>query len=253
MTTAPAMRLTVVGCGDAFGSGGRLMTTYLVDTPDGPVLVDPGATVTVGLHRLQRNPDDIHHIVVSHLHGDHFAGIIWLLVQALFATRRTTPLTVYGPPGIEARVMATAELLFPRCTEAKRLFTLAFVEVHAGQPLQTGALRTTAFEVLHPSGAPSYALRFERGGRVLAFSGDTEWVESLVVCGREADVYIVECYRFEGHPPVHMSWQTLVPNLDRIGAKHYLLTHMASDMLARRHEVRDARVSFADDGLVIDV
>ena len=63
-----------------------------------------------------------------------------------------------------------------------------------------GAVRVTPFEVKHPSGAPPYALRFEIEGKVLSFTGDTEWVERLVPAGRGADLYIMECYQFEGEP-----------------------------------------------------
>jgi ribonuclease BN (tRNA processing enzyme) len=111
----------------------------------------------------------------------------------------------------------------------------------------------TPFEVRHPSGAPPYALRFEADGKVLSFTGDSEWVESLVPAGRGADLYIMECYQFDGVPRFHMSWKGIEPHLDRIGAKRILLTHMAEPMLARRSEVADPRVILAEDGLVLDV
>ena len=89
--------------------------------------------------------------------------------------------------------------------------------------------------------------------QVLGFTGDTEWVESLVPAGRGADLYMMECYQFEGEPRYHMSWSTIRPHLDRISAKRVLLTHMAREMLARRGEVADPRVVLAEDGLVLDL
>jgi ribonuclease BN (tRNA processing enzyme) len=107
--------------------------------------------------------------------------------------------------------------------------------------------------VKHPSGAPSYALRFELDGKVLAFSGDSEWVENLVAAGRDADLYIMECYDFDGAPPFHMSWSKIAGELDRIGAKRVMLTHMADAMLARGNDIRDPRVVLAQDELSVDV
>jgi ribonuclease BN (tRNA processing enzyme) len=130
---------------------------------------------------------------------------------------------------------------------------LSFVELVGEQRLAVGAVAVTPFEVNHPSGAPSYALRFEAEGKVLGFTGDSEWVESLVAAGRGADLYIMECYQFEGEPRYHMSWSTIHPHLDLIGAGRVLLTHMAEGMLARRAEVADPRVVLAEDGLVVDV
>ena len=63
----------------------------------------------------------------------------------------------------------------------------------------------------------------------------------------------MECYQFEGSPRYHMSWKTIAAQLDRIGAKRVMLTHMAETMLARRGEVGDPRVVLAEDGLVLDI
>jgi ribonuclease BN (tRNA processing enzyme) len=247
------MRLTVVGCGDAFGSGGRLQTCYLVD--DGPkrFLIDCGATAMIGLNRLQIDPNSIETIFISHLHGDHYAGLVWWMIHAKHVAKRTAPLTIVGPAGVEARFTAAAEALFPGSTGVPRSFELRFQEWVTGQPTEIAGVRGTPFEVSHPSGAPSYALRFEVGGKVLAFSGDTEWVDSLVDAGRKADLFIMECYQFDGVPRFHMSWTKIATELDRIGASRVLLTHMATGMLDRRAEVRDPRCVLAEDGLVLEI
>jgi ribonuclease BN (tRNA processing enzyme) len=160
---------------------------------------------------------------------------------------------VTGPEGIEARFTTTAEALFPRSTAIARRFDMKFLEYRKEQPLDVGPVRVTPFEVSHPSGAPPYALRFEVGGRTLAFSGDSEWVESLVPTGAGADLYIIECYGFDGDVRYHMSWRTIEQNLPRIGAKRVLLTHMNASMLANRHAVTVPGVTCAEDGLVIDI
>lgn len=247
------MRVTVVGCGDAFGSGGRLQTCYLVETSSSRFLIDCGATAVIGCNRLGIDPNSVAAIFISHLHGDHFAGLVWWLLHAQHVGKRTEPLTVIGPPGVKARFVAAAEALFPGSTGVTRRYQLAFREYSAGTPLTEGPVRVSVFEVSHPSGAPSYALRFETDGKVLSFTGDTEWVESLVNAGKDADLYIMECYQFEGAPRYHMAWKTIEGHLDRIGPKRVLLTHMAAAMLARRDEVNDRRAILAEDGLVLDV
>ncbi|HEU4377187.1 MAG TPA: MBL fold metallo-hydrolase [Hyphomicrobiaceae bacterium] len=247
------MRLTVVGCGDAFGSGGRLQTCYHVEHGPKRFLIDCGATALIGLNRLQIEPNSIDTIFISHLHGDHFAGLVWWLIHAKHVAKRTSPLTVAGPPGIEARFVAAAEALFPGTTQVERRFDLRLVELQPEKTTDVAGVRVTPFEVNHPSGAPSYALRFDVGGKVLAFSGDTQWADSLVDAGRGADLFIMECYQFDGSPRFHLSWKRIEAELDRIGAKRVMLTHMATGMLARRSEVRDRRCVLAEDGLVLDV
>lgn len=247
------MKLTVVGCGDAFGSGGRLQTSYYVETAATRFLIDCGATTLIGLNKLGIDPNTIPTIFISHLHGDHYAGLVWWLIHAQHVAKRTVPLTVTGPVGIEARFKAAADALFPGSSGVQRKYDLTFLEYTREQPLDVGPVHVTPFEVKHASGAPPYALRFETGGKVLSFTGDTEWVESLVPAGQGADLYIMECYQFEGEPRFHTSWKTIERNLDRIGAKRVMLTHMADAMLARRDEANDPRVLLAEDGLVLDV
>lgn len=247
------MRIEIIGCGDAFGSGGRLQTSYLLDSGKNRLLLDCGATTGIGLTRARIDPATIPVILISHLHGDHFSGLVWFVMQGHYVGKRTAPLEIVGPPGIEARFMAATEILFPGSGTMERKFAVTFREISAGKPVEVGGFHVEAFEVEHPSGAPSHALRITAGGRVFAFTGDTQWTESLIAAGRNADLYLMECYMFAGSPRFHMSWETIAPHLDRIGAKRVVLTHMSEAMLARRHDVSDPRVTFAEDGLVLDV
>jgi len=247
------MKLTVVGCGDAFGSGGRLQTCYHVEAAGTRYLIDCGASALIGFNRLGLDPNAVPTIFISHLHGDHYAGLVWWLLHAKHVGKRATPLTIAGPPGIEARLRAASEALFPGSFRAARRHELSFVELAREECCTIGPVAVTPFEVSHPSGAPSYALRFEAEGKVLSFTGDSAWVESLVPAGRGADLYVMECYQFEGEPRFHMSWSTIRGHLDRIGPKRVLLTHMAEGMLARRGDVADPRAVLAEDGLVLDI
>jgi len=247
------MKLTIVGCGDAFGSGGRLQTCYHVETARTRFLIDCGATTMIGMSKLNLDPNAVETIFISHLHGDHFAGLVWWLVHAQHVSKRTAPLTIVGPAGIEARFITAAEALFSGSTGIQRRYQLRFVELASETPTEVGGVRVTPFEARHPSGAPSYALRFDAEGKVLAFSGDSEWTDTLVAAGAGADLYIAECYMFEGEPRFHTSWKRIEANLARIGAKRVMLTHMAEPMLARRHEVKTPGVLLAEDGLVLEV
>lgn len=247
------MKLTVVGCGDAFGSGGRLQTCYHVDTGAERFLIDCGATTMIGLDRLGLAANDVGTILISHLHGDHFGGLVWWLLHAQHIVKRTAPLTVAGPPGIEARFTAAAEALFPGSTGVKRRYDLVFRELAAERRETVGPVTVTPYGVSHPSGAPSFALRMETGGRTIAFTGDTEWVENVVPAGRGADLYIMECFAFDGDVRYHLSWRQIEANLARIGAARVLLTHMNASMLARTAEVQAPGVTIAHDGLFIEI
>jgi ribonuclease BN (tRNA processing enzyme) len=253
MGAGKAMKLTVIGSSDAFGSGGRLQTCFHVEHAAGEFLIDCGATSLIGLTRAGLDPGRISAIFITHLHGDHFAGLAWWLIHALHMAKRSAPLTVAGPRGLEQRFLTLAEAVFPGSTATPRSFDLIFIEYSERAPLQAGAVCVTPFEVSHPSGAPPYALRFAIEDRTIAFSGDTEWTESLVPAASGADLFICECSAFEKEARFHLNWRTIEKNLERLGSKAFLLTHMGPEMLANRSAVSDPRVRFAEDGLVMEV
>ncbi len=247
------MRLTVVGCGDAFGSGGRSNTCYRLESGGITATLDFGASAPVGLHKLGLSAADIDLIFLSHLHGDHFGGLPFLLLDGQFVDRRAKPLLIVGPPGTRARLDAAMEVLFPRMGENAWRFDWEVVEVEPGSTTKHGPFTLTTAQVVHPSGAPSTALRLTDGARTVAFSGDTEWTEALLPIAAGADLFICESYMFEGSPVGHMAYRTIVERREDLAAKRILLTHMSDGMWARRDEVDAAYFTVAEDGLVLDL
>jgi ribonuclease BN (tRNA processing enzyme) len=247
------MRVTIIGCGDAFGAGGQLQTSFQVRGTSSTFLIDCGVTTLIGMRRLGIQPNDIDTVFVTHLHGDHFGGLPWLLVDAIYVSMRKRPLMVTGPRGIEARFLTAAEALYPNITTVKRDFDLRFIEYEERKPLMVGGITVTPFEVKHPSGAPPYALRFEIERKVLAFTGDTGWVEVLCEVARGADLFISECFQYDMSLPIHLDYATIDANYQRLGAKRVLLTHMGAAMLSNTGNVDASRYIIAHDGMTLDL
>ena len=85
------MKLTVVGSGDAFGSGGRAHTCMRLDSEGSTIVVDFGASALTSWKRLGFSTDDVDAILITHLHGDHFGGLPFLLLECQFVARRRRP------------------------------------------------------------------------------------------------------------------------------------------------------------------
>jgi len=247
------MKLTITGSGDAFGSGGRLNTCFHVQSGETGLLIDCGASALISLKKAGLSTNDVDTIFISHLHGDHFGGLPFFLIDALFMAKRTKPLTLVGPAELEARFHIACEAMFPLATETPRDFEMTFVPLSAGETTRAGPVSVVPFEVKHYSGAPSYALRFALEDKVLAYTGDTGWVDSVIEAGRNADLYIMECFQYDKRLDMHLDYITIHHRLDDIGAKRVLLTHMSDAMLAEQHEVTDTRCSLAEDGMVIEL
>ena len=85
-------------------------------------LIDCGASALPALKGQGIEPNRIDAIILSHLHGDHFGGLPFLLLDAQFLSRREKPLTIAGPPGTRARLDAALEVFFPKSTGSKWRF-----------------------------------------------------------------------------------------------------------------------------------
>jgi ribonuclease BN (tRNA processing enzyme) len=129
-------------------------------------------------------------------------------------------------------------------------FRTDFIELPERRPADISSLQVTAFPVTHASGAPSYALRVEQGGRILAYSGDAEWSDSLPEAADGADLFVCEAYFFDKLMKYHLSYRTLMEHRPELNCRRILLTHMSTDLLARLSEVE---LETAADGLVVDL
>jgi ribonuclease BN (tRNA processing enzyme) len=246
------MRVTIVGSGDAFGSGGRFNTCFYVETAKGTLMVDCGASSPVALNRLGLDHARVDAIILSHLHGDHFGGLPFLFLDAQFLRRRDRPLLVAGPPGTRERLNTLMETFFPLSTANEWRFALSIMEIEPGRPTDVVGHDVTTIEVVHPSGAPSTGIRLSDGKNLFAYSGDTEWTEALLTIAEGADLFIIECYSYAKKIAGHVNWETLKTRLPDLHAR-VMVTHMSPTVLARLDEIRAAGVEIAEDGKVIDL
>ena len=246
------MRFRFIGCGDAFGSGGRFNTCFLGEAESGPFLIDCGASSLVALKHFGVDPDEIGTICISHLHGDHYGGLVFLLRAATLYNQRIRPLTIAGPPTLRRRLEAAMEVFFPKGWVQPTSFELRLVELAPNARTEIGAVAVTAFPAEHFSGAPSYSLRVEADGKVITYSGDTLWTAALDEAAAGADLFICEAYSYAKRRGTHIDYASLRTRLPQVAARRTVLTHLGPDMLAHLDEIkRDFTV--AEDGLTIEI
>jgi ribonuclease BN (tRNA processing enzyme) len=248
----PRVTVTFAGSGDAFGSGGRYQACiHLRAAGLPPVLLDCGATSLSALKACGLDPGEISTVFISHLHGDHFGGLPFLILDGQFSGR-TSALTVAGPPGTADRLRQAMETSFPGSSGARRRFGVDVVELAPGTTSAVTGIEITTWEVDHPSGAPPLALRLSVAGTVIAYTGDTAWTESVAAAADGADLLIAEAYFYDKAVPYHLRYTDLAQHRASLRSGRIVLTHMSADLLARAGEGQLA-FETARDGLVIQL
>jgi ribonuclease BN (tRNA processing enzyme) len=243
--------LKLLGTGDAFHTGGRLHTAFSLRCDGFHALIDCGATTLAFMRHLEVDVAAIDAIVLSHLHGDHFGGVPFLLMDACYNARRARPLTIAGPQGARLRITDTLGCLYPGApSKVEERVPLDYLEYRDRQPLRIGPVEVLPVPVVHASGAAAYAVRITAAGRTIAFSGDTEWTPALAEVAAGADVFLCECVGYDQPIPAHMHYTQIKDLLPGLGAKRVILTHLGPRALA--HAATFA-FEVGEDGMEIDL
>lgn len=228
---ASPVTLQCVGTGDAFGSGGRLNSCYHLSTSDGSLLIDCGCSSLIALQRCGLKAEDISTVVVSHLHGDHFGGIPYLLLEGKYSSRRQRPLTLIGPKGLQIQVEAALDALYPGVCDDGFEFPVHYITLTPRELISYDHFSLQAWPVQHGRSQNVYGLRIEAGGKIISYTGDTEWTEQLIPLAEDSDLLIAECFAYDNPVPSHLDYQTLLKQRQRLGCRRLVLTHMGPEVL----------------------
>lgn len=244
------MKVTFLGSGDAFGSGGRFQTCILVETSSDKFLLDCGCSSMIAMRKIGVDPNEVSIIFLTHLHGDHFGGVPFFLLDAQMISKRTSPLTIVGPIGAKERIICAMEVMFPGSSKVQQKFNWDIIEIDTGTAQSFVGVDITTYPMVHPSGNTSTAVRIQCEGKTIAYTGDTEWNDAIIDAAQDADLLIAEAYFFERQVKFHLDYKTIMEHLPELGVKKVVLTHMGNDMLGRLTEVS---CEAAHDGKVIEI
>jgi ribonuclease BN (tRNA processing enzyme) len=239
-----------LGSGDAFGSGGRLQSCILVDSLKGRFLIDCGETALIGMKRFGLDSSMIGSIFISHLHGDHYGGLPLLIKEIQVSGGRKEPLVIAGPLSLESHVEGLMPLIFPGPENPRAVFWPEFRVTSPEEPTQVGHIQVTAYPAAHSSMSNPLSLRIECCGRVIAYSGDTEWNDFLPVVSRGADLFICETFEYRREAGNHLNLLTLLEHRHELSCRRIILTHLGESMLERCGTIE---FECAQDGMYIEL
>ena len=255
------MELTILGCSGSVPAPGKPASGYLITVDnDESVVMDLGPGTLAALQEIQ-NPADAH-LVFSHLHADHCSDFPSLMVWRRFHPDAAS----YG-----------RDLLFGPKDTPRRLGrlssddpegiddlsdTFAFGAWVDGQTEILGRVTITPYKVLHPIEAYALRVREPSTGKVITYSGDTDYTPNLVEAARDADILFAEaCWgpSSEGMAPgMHMSGADAGRVAREAGVKHLVLIHIqpwadVDATLAAAQAEFDGKITVGEPGQVYAV
>ena len=218
------LRLDCLGSGFAF-SHGSYWSGFLLD---GRVLLDCPPQTLAHLFRLGVPVRAIDLVLLSHEHSDHIGGMDLFLLEATVGREaregapRESPLAVAGPPGIHDRlreVIGPSDRLPERDDPRVRWF-----EQPGGSAFEWAGLRVECVSMEHGHGIEALGFRVSHPDGVVAYTGDTAYVEAVLTLAEGADLLITECGGDRAYG--HTSWEDVRELRDALDpSTRLLVTH----------------------------
>lgn len=223
--------MRVVGCSPAWPNPGGSHSGYLLEAAGERLLIDCGPGVLPRL-RAEEGWPVVDAIVITHFHLDHCGDLVPWLWGALLGGAPPAP-TLYIPPSSRRDLESLASR-----------FDEAFDVREYGGDFDVGGFHVTPVRVDHLA-QPTWGMRVERDGIVLAYSADTGPTGALEDLARDADLFLCEA-TLDVPGPGHLTHEQARAAADAAGARRLLLTHRPVELVAPGFEL-------ARDGLQLDL
>ena len=229
--------LNVLGCGDAFNSGGRRHTSFLLQIHNFQILIDCGATTGLSFKQTGHFFNEVNCVIITHFHGDHYGGLPFLILEAAKVHKRKDPLLLVSPPGLKNKLYDLMKLLYNGSEDALETFPIHYIEYERNENLSLPFGTLHAKEVQHTPESLPHGIRLEVYGKIFSYSGDTSWHPNLIKLAEGADLFICECNFCQKESDAHLNYYQLKENLEQLKASKIYLTHLGDKMLEKQEEL----------------
>jgi ribonuclease Z len=242
------MKVTFLGTGGLVPglpltiSGKRGMPSYMIDD-DYLIDLGEGAIRNINAHNV--NLHGIKRILISHLHPDHFLGIVNVLF-AMVAYQRREPLEIIGPVGIgEATRNLVLLCKIPVVADDRhRGFQLLVRELGNYNSLED----ILTVKGSHPCEAHAY--RITREGKSVFYDGESHYTPELMNLATGVDLFISTVAVLERHP-VHVAPEEVGPAVTSAGVKRLAVVHWPTKFEENQDEFKKIMEKYYDGEVII--
>lgn len=218
------MELIILGSGTCTPSSRRAGPAACLIADGHHILVDSAAGTLHQMALAGIHYASIDLLLYTHFHVDHVGE----LAPYIFASRyagdfiRTTPMQIWGPPGIR-QIHDGLKAIFGQWVELEPE-KIQLAEI-TGKNLNFKTISIQTASILHTPQSLGYRVMDSRG-KVIVFSGDTDYCIELIELATDADLLVCECANPEGQKRIGHLMPSEAGRIAReAGVKRLVLTH----------------------------
>lgn len=249
------MKIKFIGVGEAFDEELPNTSIQVVVEESGIehcILLDCGFTVPPCFWKSCPDAESLDAIWISHFHGDHFFGLPALFTRFREMNRRK-PLLIIGQQGAAETVTQTFRLAYPSTVD-KLGYELRFVSLEPGEVVSAAGVVWRS--ALNGHSRRDLAVRMEKGGKSVFYSGDGLWTDETLSLARGADLAIHEAFRIDAEFPGHATVSNCIDFARKANVRRLALVHIErnerrlrrGDILRMAAEVSDLEVFLPEPG-----
>ncbi len=238
----------MLGTGNAFNDRGRQNSIIWVKHEEAQFLFDCGPGILKEVKNKNLDLKELDFVIMSHFHGDHFAGLPFLALEYKFQTVRTKKLKIIGPEGLKGRFVQLFKSMFPGGASEEIPEIMVFEEIRPSEEITVNGFTIRAIQAVHTSESLSFEIM--RGGKTIIFSGDTEWNDGLEKLINEVSIAVIECSSLEQKIKGHINYNEIKDK--ELKAEKIVLTHLGGDVIDYFKDEKIANFIIPIDGQEID-
>ncbi len=232
-----------LGTAAAFGSLGRNLSSHLITCDGTRILLDAGPSVVSSLKKHSLTPADLDMIYLSHLHGDHILGLVFVALEFTYLTPPDKSLPLFLPEGGKEVLEQVMQIVYPGMSNKgwQKHF-----EFRIDTQWDFKGIKFTTFPADHDAHARLLLIETQQGK--VGYTGDTgPNSEDLWNHVFKADTVITECTTFDQSIPQHLSFSEIIKKKDKIDAKRIYLVHTYEDVWEKEDQITRPFILPKDD------
>ena len=220
---------------------------------DDHILVDCGNGIVKTLAQKGHEVNDVDTLIITHLHGDHFLDVPFLIMQRCF-TGASGSLKIYCPDGTEEAVDEVMRIAYDDVDdfdEIKKGAGAEFIEIWDDVECEIDGGSLRFIEVEHGDCDDCYGFIIEIGGKRAGFSGDSAYCSGIGKIVSQSDISILDMSFTQGGSQ-HMGEDNILHVIDAYHKPVYA-THMSTTSRRHAETLNNELLTVTRDGQIIEV